>query len=218
MAERQTQIFAIPKGRIQEELIPLMKKAGITPEEEFFDPNSRKLRFKTNLPDWEMIRVRSFDVATFVAFGAASIGVCGKDVLMEYDSQDIYTPIDLNIGLCRLSVAIENDYDDSKDTMLSHIRVATKYPTITRQHYEKKGIQAECVKLNGAMELAPSLGLCRHIVDLVSSGNTLKANNLKEVETITPISSYLVANRTALKTHLNQVNDIINRFKEQVIV
>ena len=170
-------VIAVPKGRILKELRPLLDAAGIQPEAAFDDPDSRALRFATNLPGVEIVRVRSFDVATFVAFGAAHLGVAGNDVLMEFDYGEIYAPVDLNIGHCRLSVAEPESMSAQDDpTRWSHIRVATKYPNITRRHFERRGVQAECIKLNGAMELAPSMGLCRRIVDLVSTGSTLKAN------------------------------------------
>lgn len=210
-------ILAVPKGRIAEELVPLLKQVDIVPEEAFFDPNSRQLRFTTNHPELDVIRVRSFDVATFVAFGAAQLGVAGRDVLMEYDSPDIYVPLDLGIGKCRLAVAepaeLANEDDPSR---WSHIRVATKYPKVTREHFAKRGVQAECIKLNGAMELAPTLGLSRRIVDLVSTGKTLKENGLVEVETIADISSCLIVNRTAYKTGIEHINRWIEQLKEVV--
>ncbi len=194
-----------------------MTRAGLEPEPAFDDPGHRGLRFKTNVPGVEIIRARSFDVATFVAFGAAHIGVAGRDVLMEFDYQEIYAPLDLGIGPCRLAVAAPVDMGDDDDpTRWSHIRVATKYPGITRRHFAARGVQAECIKLNGAMELAPSLGLCRRIVDLVSSGATLKANGLREIEHITDITSRLIVNRAALKTRPDDVAPWINRFEEAV--
>jgi ATP phosphoribosyltransferase len=174
--------FAIPKGRILDEALPLLAKAGIQPEAEFHDKKSRALRFATNRPDVSIIRVRAFDVATFVAHGAAEIGIVGSDVLAEFDYSEIYAPVDLDMGHCRLSVAEPVGLADEDEAALSHVRVATKYPYLTRKYYEARGLQAECVKLNGAMELAPSLGLSRRIVDLVSSGATLKANGLVETD------------------------------------
>ncbi len=192
-------IFAVPKGRILEELLPILQRAGIIPEASFFDLESRQLRFTTNHPNLDIIRVRSFDVAAFVAFGAACMGVVGKDVLLEFPYEEIYAPIDLKIGKCRLSMA-GLKHAKQNDINSSHVRVATKYPKATQDYFAKKAIQAECIKLNGAIELAPSLGLCSYIVDLVSSGNTLTANNLVEVDKIADISSYLVLNRTLYKT------------------
>ncbi|MBX2829730.1 MAG: ATP phosphoribosyltransferase [Rhodospirillales bacterium] len=208
-------VLALPKGRILDEVMPLVRSAGIEPEAAFDDPKSRALRFTTNHPHIDIIRVRSFDVATFVAFGAAHIGVCGNDVLMEFDYPDIYAPLDLNIGHCRLAVAEPEEMIDGDDpSRWSHVRVATKYPNVTRNHFSKRGVQAECIKLNGAMELAPTLGLCRRIVDLVSTGNTLKANGLREIEHIADVTSRLIVNRAALKTRPTDVQPWIDRFSE----
>ncbi len=193
-----------------------MTRAGLEPEPAFDDPGHRGLRFATNVPGVEIIRARSFDVATFVAFGAAHIGVAGRDILMEFDYQEIYAPLDLGIGVCRMAVAAPVDMTDGDPTRWSHVRVATKYPAITRRHFAARGVQAECIKLNGAMELAPTLGLCRRIVDLVSSGATLEANGLREIEHIADITSRLIVNRAALKTRPDDVTPWINRFEEAV--
>jgi ATP phosphoribosyltransferase len=210
-------ILALPKGRILDELQPFLDGAGIKPEAAFYDDKSRLLQFKTNLPDLEIIRVRSFDVATFTAFGAAHLGVAGSDVLEEFDYAELYAPVDLKIGACRLSVAMHED-EVAKDNprQWSHIRVATKYPNLTRKHFAARGVQTECIKLNGAMEIAPCLGLARRIVDLVSSGGTLKANNLVEVEKIMDVSSRLIVNRTALKTMPDVMQGWINKFRDCV--
>jgi len=210
-------VMALPKGRILKEVRPLLQAAGIVPEPDFDDENSRKLRFATNDPSLEIIRVRSFDVATFVAFGGAQLGVCGNDVLMEFDYDGIYAPLDLDIGHCRLSVAEPVELSETDDPRTwSHVRVATKYPNITRAHFAARGVQAECIKLNGAMELAPALGLCRRIVDLVSTGVTLKANGLVEIERIAEISSRLIVNRAAFKTRPGEIAARIERFREVV--
>jgi ATP phosphoribosyltransferase len=215
VSEHEPLILALPKGRIMSELNPLLAKAGVEPEPAFADEDARQLRFKTADPGLEIIRVRSFDVATFVAFGAAHLGVAGNDVIMEFDYPDLYAPVDLNIGHCRLSVAEPRDLVEGDDpSRWSHIRVATKYPAMTRRHFAARGVQAEVIKLNGAMELAPSLGLCRRIVDLVSTGNTLKANDLVEVEHIAKITSRLIVNRAALKTRPHAVNTWVERFRE----
>ena len=217
MAARQTFVLALPKGRILGELTPLLARAGIEPEPAFHDQDARQLRFTTNQRDLEIIRVRSFDVATFVAFGAAQLGVAGADVLMEFDYPEIYAPIDLGIGKCRLAVAEPRELEARDDpSRWSHIRIATKYPGITRRHFARRGVQAECIHLNGAMELAPGLGLCRRIVDLVSSGQTLAANDLVEVEEIAKVSARLIVNRAALKTRPAAVNRWIDRFREAV--
>jgi ATP phosphoribosyltransferase len=207
--------LALPKGRILEEAMPLLDRVGITPEPEFTDDRSRKLRFATNHPNVTVIRVRSFDVATFVAFGAAEIGIAGNDVLMEFGYPEIYAPLDLGIGRCRLAVAEPAELRRTDNpARWSHVRVATKYPRITEAHFAARGVQAECIKLNGAMELAPQLGLCRRIVDLVSTGSTLKANGLVEVETIAEVTSRLIVNRAALKTRPADVGGLVDRFRE----
>lgn len=207
-------VIALPKGRILDEAMPLVRGAGIEPEPDFDNPKSRLLRFSTNHPHIDIIRVRSFDVATFVAFGAAHLGIAGNDVLMEFDYPEIYAPLDLGIGKCRLSIAepVQMARDDDPRRW-SHVRIATKYPDITRRFFADRGVQAECVKLNGAMELAPSLGLCSRIVDLVSTGSTLKANGLQEVETIAEVTSRLIVNRAALKTRPEEMAGWIERFR-----
>ncbi|MET4697706.1 ATP phosphoribosyltransferase [Constrictibacter sp. MBR-5] len=207
-------VIALPKGRILDEAMPLVRRTGIEPEAAFDDPSSRQLKFATHDPNIFIVRVRSFDVATFVAFGGAHIGIAGYDVLMEFDFQEVYAPLDLGIGKCRLSVAEPAELvarDDPRHW--SHIRVATKYPHVTRNHFAARGVQAECIKLNGAMELAPSLGLCRRIVDLVSTGSTLRANGLVEIEHIAHITSRLIVNRTALKTRPAEIGGWIERFR-----
>ncbi|MGF1594990.1 MAG: ATP phosphoribosyltransferase [Kiloniellaceae bacterium] len=215
MTSNEPLILAVPKGRILKELSPLLAHVGLRPEAAFGDDDARQLRFATSDPGLDIIRVRSFDVATFVAFGAAHLGVAGNDVLMEFDYPELYAPVDLGIGHCRLSVAAPRQLAESDDpSRWSHIRVATKYPGITRRHFAARGVQAECIKLNGAMELAPGLGLCRRIVDLVSTGSTLKANDLVEVETIAEVTSRLIVNRAALKTRSEELTGWIERFRE----
>ena len=215
VSANQRLVMAVPKGRILKELQPLLEGAGLAPEPAFNDDGSRQLRFETANPAVEIIRVRSFDVATFVAFGAAHLGVAGNDVLMEFDYPEIYAPVDLGIGHCRLVVAEPRSFRESDDpTRWSHIRVATKYPKITRRHFAARGVQAECIKLNGAIELAPNLGLCRRMVDLVSTGATLKANDLVEIEEIAQVTSRLIVNRTALKTRADELNLWVDRFRE----
>ena len=210
-------VLAVPKGRILGELTPLLRRAGIEPEPAFADENARQLRFATNHGSLEIVRVRSFDVATFVAFGAAELGVAGNDVIMEYDYPELYAPVDLGIGRCRLVVAEPRALvADDDPARWSHIRVATKYPGITRRHFAARGVQAECIRLSGAMELAPGLGLCRRIVDLVSTGATLKANDLVEVEKIADVSARLIVNRAALKTRSRAVGHWIDKFRETV--
>ena len=206
--------LAVPKGRILKELLPVLARAGIEPEAAFSDKGERKLEFETNVPNLSLLRVRSFDIVTFVAFGAAQLGVAGRDVLMEFDFPEVYAPLDLRIGACRMVVAESREFREKDNPKRwSHVRVATKYPEITRRHFAARGVQAECLKLNGAMEIAPSLGLCRRIVDLVSTGSTLRANGLVEVEEIAQITSKLVVNRAAMKTRPEEIHGWIDRFQ-----
>ncbi len=210
-------VLAVPKGRILKELRPILARVGIEPEAAFDDPASRALRFATNLPGLSIIRVRSFDVATFVAFGAAHLGVAGNDVLMEFDYPEIYAPVDLNIGACRISVAEPAELSAGDDPRTwSHVRVASKYPHMTAKHFAARGVQAEVIKLNGAMELAPSLGLCQRIVDLVSSGATLRDNGLVEVEVIAQVTSKLIVNRAAFKTRAAELAPLVDKFRHAV--
>jgi ATP phosphoribosyltransferase len=195
--------------------MPLLKAADIVPEPAFEDEDSRQLRFSTNHPNLDIIRVRAFDVATFVAFGAAHLGVAGNDVVMEFDYPELYSPVDLGIGKCHLAVAEPKDLVKRDDpSRWSHVRIATKYPDITKRHFAARGVQAECIKLNGAMELAPKLGLARRIVDLVSTGTTLKANDLVEIERIAEVTSRLIVNRAALKTRPHGVGRWVETFRE----
>lgn len=203
-------VFALPKGRILKEALPLLEAAGIRPEPALFDEDSRALRFATSNRHVSVIRVRSFDVATFVAFGAAHIGIVGNDVLAEFAYSELYSPVDLGIGRCRLSVAEPDGVPPIGQE--SHVRVATKYPHLTASHYAAQGVQAECVKLNGAMELAPLLGLAPRIVDLVSTGRTLKENGLTERETILEVTSRLIVNRAAFKT-MPEVAQLVDAFR-----
>ncbi len=210
-------IIAVPKGRLLEEALPLLARAGVEPEPAFADEDSRALRFSTSDPDIGLIRVRAFDVATFVAHGAAQLGIVGSDVIDEFAYSELYAPVDLDIGHCRISVAEPADMAEGDDPRSwSHVRVATKYPNLTRRHFEARGVQAECVKLNGAMELAPTLGLSSRIVDLVSSGQTLKDNGLVEVEVIAQVSARLIVNRAAFKTR-PEVGALVDAFRAAVL-
>jgi ATP phosphoribosyltransferase len=207
-------ILALPKGRILAEAAVLLRKAGIEPAPDYADEDSRRLRFPTNHASLDVVRVRPFDVATFVAFGAAHMGICGADVLMEFDYPEIYAPLDLGIGACRVSVAEPAETAGSDDpSRWSRVRVATKYPNIARRHFAARGVHAEVVELSGAMELAPGLGLSRLIVDLVQTGSTLKANGLVETEIISPVTSRLIVNRTAMKTQPEAIGAWIARFR-----
>ena len=202
----ETLILAVPKGRILEELVPLLEKANIFPEKSFFNSEDRKLLFNSNIKGLQLIRVRSFDAATFVAYGGADMGVVGLDVLMEFNYPEIYSPLDLKIGKCRLSLARLKKEGKNFNKLSDQIKIATKYPEISRDFFAGKGLNVNCIKMNGAIELAPSLGLAENIVDLVSTGKTLNANGLVEVEKISDISSRLVVNRTAFKTRTNEVS------------
>ena len=208
-------IFAVPKGRILDEALPLMARAGVVPEAEFHDKNSRALSFACEGGDMRIIRVRAFDVATFVAHGAAQVGIVGSDVVEEFAYSDLYAPVDLDIGHCRLSVAEPVAANAAAHGAASHLRVASKYPNITRRHFEKLGVQAEVVKLNGAMELAPGLGLASRIVDLVSTGRTLKDNGLAETSVMLHVSSRLIVNRAALKTD-ERIAALVDAFRALV--
>ena len=207
-------IFAVPKGRILDEALPLMARAGVVPEAGFHDKSNRALSFACDGGDMQIIRVRAFDVATFVAHGAAQAGIVGSDVVEEFAYPDLYAPVDLDIGHCRLSVAQPAGHA-ADGGHSSHLRVASKYPNLTRRHFERQGVQAEVVKLNGAMELAPGLGLASRIVDLVSSGQTLKDNGLVETAAILQISARLIVNRAALKTD-ERVAALVDRFRALV--
>ena len=207
-------IMAVPKGRILDELNPILKKIGIIPEKDFFSHDSRKLMFETNLKFLNIIRVRSFDVATFVALGAAQIGIAGDDVLNEFNYEEIYKVLDLKIGKCRLSIAKKkNSISDFSDKE-GHILVATKYKNMVTNYFAKKGIRAECIKLNGAIELAPKLGICSTIVDLVSPGKTIKENNLKETDVLFKITSKLIINKIAYKLMNDNITSILDKFKK----
>ena len=208
-------IFAVPKGRILDEALPLLARLGIEPASDFRDSNSRALVFATNVPAISLIRVRSFDVATFVAHGAAQMGIVGSDVVGEFHYSELYAPVDLAIGHCRLSLAGPKD-SHVPGFDASHVRVATKYPSSTRRWFAARGIQAECVKLNGAMEIAPQLGLASHIVDLVSSGRTLQENGLVEQAVLASVSARLIVNRAAFKLRPGQVPSLVERFREVV--
>ena len=205
-------ILAIPKGRILNELIPLLKKVDIEPEQEFFDDKSRKLMFRTNKKNLSIIKVRAFDVATFVALGAAQLGIAGDDVLNEFDYDEIYKVLDLGIGKCRLSVAKKINVNEENFQSNGHIMVATKYKNTVINFFANKGVRAECIKLNGAIELAPRLGICSTIVDLVSTGRTLKENDLRESDVLLEITSKLIVNKISYKIMNSEISKIITKF------
>jgi ATP phosphoribosyltransferase len=207
----QTITLALSKGRIFEETLPLLKAAGI---EVLDDPEkSRKLILDTNQPHVRVLVVRATDVPTYVQYGGADLGITGKDTLLEHGSEGLYQPLDLQIAKCRISVAVRADFDYANAVRQgSRLRVATKYVAIAREFFASKGVHVDLIKLYGSMELAPLVGLADAIVDLVSTGNTLKANQLVEVERIMDISSRLVVNQAALKLKTQSLRNIINAF------
>ncbi len=210
-------IIAIPRGRIIKECKELLNRTNFIPDPLLFDDSCRKLMFSSNDKNIHFIKVRAFDVCTFVAFGAAQIGIAGDDIIQEFDYSEVYAPVDLNIGHCRLSVAALNSLLKEEDpTTWSNIRVATKYPNLAKNYFANKGIQIEAIKLNGSVELAPTLSMCRRVVDLVSTGTTLKENGLKEIEKIMDVQSKLIINRSAYKTKTKEIELIINIFRNCV--
>lgn len=204
--------LALSKGRIFDDTMPLLKAAGI---EVLEDPEkSRKLILGTSRPDVRVVLVRASDVPTYVQYGGADLGVAGHDILLEHGGQGLYQPLDLGIARCRLSVAVRADFDYAAAVKQgSRIRVATKYTTCAREHFANKGVHVDLIKLYGSMELAPLIGLADAIVDLVSTGNTLKANGLVEVETIMPISARLIVNQAALKLKREPLRALIDAFE-----
>jgi ATP phosphoribosyltransferase len=199
--------IALSKGRILEDTLPLLAEAGVEPVD---DPASRKLILDTTRPDVKLVIIRAADVPTYVQFGAADLGVAGKDVLMEYEGSGLYELLDLQIAKCRLAVAEPAGLAASDDPQKwTRLRIATKYVNITKRHFAAKGIQTDIIKLYGSMELAPLAGLSDRIVDLVSTGATLKANGLVEVEHIADISSRLVANKAAMKMKSSAVKALV---------
>jgi len=207
--------IALSKGRIFEETLPLLKAAGI---EVLEDPDtSRKLILTTNQPDVRVLVVRATDVPTYVQYGGADMGITGKDTLLEHGSQGLYQPLDLQIANCRISVAVRSDFDyKSAVKKGSRLTVATKYVAIARDFFASKGVHVDLIKLYGSMELAPLVGMADAIVDLVSTGNTLKANHLVEVEHIMDISSRLVVNQAALKLKQAPMRHIIDAFESAI--
>ena len=203
--------LALSKGRIFEETLPLLAAAGIEVTE---DPDkSRKLILPTNRADVRVVLVRASDVPTYVQYGGADLGVTGLDVLLEHGNQGLYAPLDLRIAACRLSVAVRTDYDYASAVRQgARIKVATKYVGLARDFFATKGVHVDLIKLYGSMELAPLTGLADAIVDLVSTGNTLRANQLVEVERIMDISARLVVNQAALKLKREPIRRIIDAF------
>ena len=207
--------IALSKGRILEESLPLLARAGIEPVENPL--KSRKLIIDTNVPGTQIVIIRAADVPTYVQFGAADLGIAGRDVLMEHDGHDLYELLDLKIARCRLVVAEPVGLaarDDPKSW--TRVRVATKYVNITRRHFAAKGIQTDIIKLYGSMELAPLVGLSDRIVDLVETGNTLKANGLTEIEKLADISAWLVGNQASMKMKHATLKALVERIRQAV--
>jgi ATP phosphoribosyltransferase len=203
--------IALSKGRIFDETTPLLKAAGIVASE---DPEtSRKLIIGTSRPDISIIIVRASDVPTYVQYGAADLGIAGKDVLLEHGGTGLYQPLDLGIAKCKMMVAVQNGFDyEGAVRRGARLRVATKYLNTAREHFAAKGVHVDLIKLYGSMELAPLVGLADAIVDLVSSGNTLRANNLQAVEEIMPISARLIVNQAALKLKRRAIQPMLDAF------
>ncbi len=207
--------LALSKGRIFEETLPLLAACGIGVAQDA--QASRRLILPTSRADVRVVLVRATDVPTYVQYGGADLGVAGRDVLLEHGGHSLFQPLDLRIACCRMSVAVREDFDYAAAVRQgSRIRVATKYTHVARQHFADKGVHVDMIKLYGSMELAPLTGLADAIVDLVSTGSTLKANLLREVETIMPISARLVVNHTALKTKAEQIRPLLQSIEAAV--
>ena len=203
--------IALSKGRIFDETLPLLAAAGIVPNEN--PETSRKLIIETNKPDVRVVIVRATDVPTYVQYGAADLGVAGKDVLIEHGGEGLYSPLDLKIAKCRMMVAVPEGFDYAKAVRQGNrLKVASKYTTTAREHFARKGVHVDLIKLYGSMELAPLAGLADAIVDLVSTGGTLKANKLVAVEHVVDISSRLVVNQASLKVKRETLQPIIDAF------
>ncbi|AXE34911.1 ATP phosphoribosyltransferase [Chromobacterium phragmitis] len=203
--------IALSKGRIFEETLPLLAAAGIVPVEN--PESSRKLIIGTNHPEVQLVIVRASDVPTYVQYGAADLGIAGRDVLIEHGGAGLYQPLDLNIAKCKMMVAVQEGFDyDAAVRRGARLKIATKYPQIAREHFAKKGVHVDIIKLYGSMELAPLVGLADAIVDLVSTGGTLRANKLAAVEHIIDISSRLVVNQAALKLKYDAIQPVLDAF------
>ena len=208
-------VIALTKGRILEEVLPLFEQAGIVPAEDIF--SSRKLIFATNLDNVKLMIIRGSDVPTYVEFGSADMGVVGKDLILEYGGEGFYEPLDLKLATCRLMTAAPAGANlDSLQQSRSRLRVATKFINIARRYFAEQGRQIELIKLNGALELAPSLGLADAIVDIVDSGKTLKANGLEPLDLITDVSSRVIVNKASLKIKNSAIREILGKLKAAV--
>lgn len=203
--------IALSKGRIYDETAPLLARAGIRPKE---DPgNSRSLVISTNRRDVRLIVVRASDTPTYVQYGGADLGIAGRDVLVEHGGEGLYQPVDLRIAACRMVVAVRKGFDyEGAVRRGARLRVATKYISATREHFAAKGVHVDLIRLYGSMELAPLTGLADAIVDLVSSGNTLRANGLVAVEEIMRVTARLIVNQAALKTRRGELQPLIDAF------
>ncbi len=207
--------IALSKGRIFDDTAPLLEAAGIVAKDN--PASSRKLILDTNRTNVRLVIVRASDVPTYVQYGAADLGIAGKDVLLEHGGNGLYQPLDLNIARCRMMVAVPEGFDyDSAVRQGARLRIATKYLQTTRAHFADKGVHVDLIKLYGSMELAPLVGLADAIVDLVSTGSTLKANHLRAVEEIMPISSRLIVNQAALKLKRKTIQPILDAFAQAV--
>ena len=208
-------VIALTKGRILKEVLPLFASAGIIPAEDI--AKSRKLIFDTNLPNLRLMIIRGADVPTYVEFGSADIGIVGKDVLVEYGAERFYEPLDLKLAKCRLMIAEPNlSIDKTDKSQRTRVRVATKFTRITSEYFASRGEQVDLVKLNGALELAPSLGLADVIVDIVDSGMTLKANGLEAKEVVLEVSSRVIVNKGSMKIKNSQIRKILTQLSEKV--
>ncbi|MFM1895361.1 MAG: hypothetical protein RLZZ385_435 [Pseudomonadota bacterium] len=211
-------VIALTKGRILEEALPLFEAAGVSPLEDI--RQSRKLIFATSMPNVQLMVIRGSDVPTYVEFGSADIGVVGKDLLLEYGSEGFYEPLDLKLARCRLMTAGPMEKNAEQGRALTdrnpRLRVATKFVNITRRHFAEQGRQIELIKLNGALELAPSMGLADIIVDIVDSGNTLRANGLEPIDQIAEITSRVIVNKAAMKIKNSAIRDILGKLRRAV--
>ena len=209
MSESQV-VIALTKGRILKEVLPMLERAGIHPLENIEE--SRKLIFDTNLPELRMMVVRGSDVPTYVEFGSADMGVVGKDLLMEYGESPFYEPLDLNLARCRLMTAAPVGAEAPQ----GRIRVASKFVNIAKRYFADRGIQADIIKLNGALELAPAMGMADQIVDIVDTGNTLRANGMEPLELIAEISSRVIVNKAAMKMKHQPIRQLLDRIAAAV--
>ena len=201
-------VLALPKGRILKEITPFLNRWEIKIEPSFFIEDSRKLLFATNFKELQVIKCRSFDVATLVSYGAADIAICGLDVIEEFSYPNIYNMLDLEIGKCRLSIA-----GSKNSNFADKLTIATKYVNLSKKYFSNLAIQAEIIKLNGAIEVAANLNICDYIIDLVSTGNTLKENNLREIEILLPVTSRVIVNKSSIITHNELINKFLTKFQ-----